>query len=153
MIRYVTGDATRPDTSNGGAHFIAHICNNLGGWGRGFVLAISERWDDPEEEYRSAFRNHREPQLGDIQVIHVERNLHVVNMIAQNGYASKKNPEAVDYVALELCLNQVAELKPSHLHMPRIGCGLGGGLWTKVEPIIQTAICKNGIPVTVYDFP
>jgi hypothetical protein len=27
---------------------ICHICNDLGGWGKGFVLALSRRWEGPE---------------------------------------------------------------------------------------------------------
>ena len=53
------------------------------------------------------------------------------------------------------CLQQVAvraqELAAS-VHMPRIGCGLAGGDWSKVEPLIEAALCANGIAVTVYDF-
>ena len=32
MITYITGDATRPQEV--GPKIIAHICNNLGGWGK-----------------------------------------------------------------------------------------------------------------------
>jgi hypothetical protein len=37
------------------------------------------------------------------------------------------------------------------VHMPRIGCGLAGGAWDKMEPIIEEALIKEGITVTVYD--
>ena len=33
--------------------------------------------------------------------------------------------------------------------MPRIGCGLAGGTWKEVEPIVQAAL--DGLPVVVYD--
>lgn len=49
-LQFIQGDATDPQAK--GNRIIAHICNNLGGWGKGFVLAISERWPQPEEEYR-----------------------------------------------------------------------------------------------------
>jgi hypothetical protein len=32
---------------------IAHVCNDRGGWGKGFVMAISQRWPQPEMEYRA----------------------------------------------------------------------------------------------------
>lgn len=35
-IHYVKGDATCPMTP--GTKIIAHICNDRGGWGKGFVL-------------------------------------------------------------------------------------------------------------------
>lgn len=37
------------------------------------------------------------------------------------------------------------------VHMPRIGCGLAGGSWGKVEPIIQEELCDKGVQVFVYD--
>ena len=36
--------------------------------------------------------------------------------------------------------------------MPRIGCGLAGGRWGQVEPIILDELVSLGIEVTVYDF-
>ena len=38
------------------------------------------------------------------------------------------------------------------VHMPRIGCGLAGGTWDRIEPLIQTHLADRGIAVTVYDF-
>jgi hypothetical protein len=35
--------------------------------------------------------------------------------------------------------------------MPRIGCGLAGGTWDKMEPVIITALANKGIHTTVYD--
>ena len=50
-IRYLKGDATCPQAK--GVKLICHVCNDLGGWGKGFVLALSRRWDRPEAEYRA----------------------------------------------------------------------------------------------------
>ena len=36
-IVYVRGDATVPSVK--GVKVIAHVCNDIGGWGKGFVLA------------------------------------------------------------------------------------------------------------------
>jgi hypothetical protein len=36
--------------------------------------------------------------------------------------------------------------------MPRIGCGLAGGEWSIVEPLIEEHLVKVGVPVTVYNF-
>jgi hypothetical protein len=37
--------------------------------------------------------------------------------------------------------------------MPRIGCGLAGGDWREIEPILLDELSKDDIAVTVYDFP
>ena len=38
------------------------------------------------------------------------------------------------------------------VHMPRIRCGLAGGKWTEIEPIIEKTLLKNEIETYVYDF-
>ncbi|HWA29063.1 MAG TPA: hypothetical protein VG734_25660 [Lacunisphaera sp.] len=35
--------------------------------------------------------------------------------------------------------------------MPRIGCGLAGGKWDMVEPIVVDELAALGVNVTVYD--
>ena len=59
------------------------------------------------------------------------------------------------YDAVQDCLKQLAvralELEAS-VHMPRIGCGLAGGKWDKIEPIILEELIKKEIDVYVYDF-
>lgn len=157
MIQYVRGDATTP--KGGGARFIVHVCNNRGGWGKGFVLAISKKWKMPEEKYREWSKKQTDVragffELGATQIVEVEKHLWVCNMVAQDGYASDENPVAIRYDALETCLLKVgtnARIWKGSVHMPRIGCGLAGGKWEKVEPIILKTL--EGIPVTVYDYP
>ena len=36
--------------------------------------------------------------------------------------------------------------------MPRIGCGLAGGSWETIEPIIARTLGAKGLKVVVYDF-
>ncbi len=55
-LKTIKGDATSPQAK--GRKVIAHICNDLGGWGKGFVLAISRRWPEPERDYRARCRFH-----------------------------------------------------------------------------------------------
>jgi len=37
--------------------------------------------------------------------------------------------------------------------MPRIGCGLAGGDWSRVEEIINEVLIEAGVEVYVYDLP
>jgi O-acetyl-ADP-ribose deacetylase (regulator of RNase III) len=53
-ISYIKGDATNP--AGQGNKIIVHICNDIGGWGKGFVMAISKRWKEPERKYREWFK-------------------------------------------------------------------------------------------------
>jgi hypothetical protein len=36
--------------------------------------------------------------------------------------------------------------------MPRIGCGLAGGRWERIEPLLEATLVAAGVPATVYDF-
>ena len=54
-LKIIKGDATSPQAK--GVKIIAHICNDRGGWGKGFVVAISRRWPEPEEAYRAWHRD------------------------------------------------------------------------------------------------
>ncbi|MGH7866045.1 MAG: Appr-1-p processing protein, partial [Candidatus Dormibacteraceae bacterium] len=47
-LKVTTGDAMSPNVP--GPKIIAHICNDVGGWGKGFVLAVSQRWPEPERD-------------------------------------------------------------------------------------------------------
>lgn len=154
-IQYLQGDATSPQAK--GNKIIAHVCNDMGGWGRGFVLAISRRWPQPEAEYR---RWHRERAsndfgLGAVQLVAVERMVWVANMVGQRGTKTGSKGPPVRYEAIGACLKTVAELARLHaasVHMPRIGCGLAGGKWEEIEPLVRGALVEQGVRVTVYDF-
>ena len=62
VITYLKGDATQPQAK--GNRIIAHVCNDPGGWGKGFVVAVSKRWPEPEAAYRAWHRNRAENDFG-----------------------------------------------------------------------------------------
>jgi O-acetyl-ADP-ribose deacetylase (regulator of RNase III) len=162
-ISYVTGDATDPQGD--GLKVIAHVCNDEGKWGSGFVIALSRRDPLPGNLYRMWHRDgsytrsdlRRFPfGLGQYQLVaYATPQVWVANMIAQRGVRHNSSaPRAVQYGALTNCLEALAEeaaVMNASVHMPRIGCGLGGGTWDEVEPIIQNTLISCGISVTVYD--
>ncbi|GAA0466729.1 Appr-1-p processing protein [Actinoplanes capillaceus] len=154
-LRIVKGDATSPQAK--GPKIIAHVSNDLGGWGKGFVLALSKRWPEPERAFR---RWHRERAgndfgLGATQLVRVQPDLWVANMVGQHGLKAGSGGPPVRYEAIGKCLETVAahalELGAS-VHMPRIGCGLSGGKWERIEPMVVASLCERDIPATVYDF-
>jgi O-acetyl-ADP-ribose deacetylase (regulator of RNase III) len=154
-INYLKGDATAP--AGNGAKIICHVCKDVGGWGKGFVLAISKRWPEPETHYR-AWHKQGEPggfRLGAIQLVEVEPALAVANMVAQRGIRPTRGLPPIRYDALLDCLASLAERATSlraSVHMPRIGCGLAGGSWPEVERIIGETLLAAAVPVHVYDF-
>jgi hypothetical protein len=130
-LRIVRGDATSPQAK--GPKVIAHICNDLGGWGKGFVLAISRKWPEPERDYRDWHR-HRAGNdfgLGAVRLVPVQADIWVANMIGQHGMRSGSNGPPIRYPAVGQCLQALGD---------------------RVEPLIDAALCQRGVAVTVYDF-
>lgn len=158
-IHYVTGDATRPEGL--GAKIICHVCNDIGGWGRGFVTAVSAQWAMPENRYRAWHAGDAMEdgpfELGAVQFVPVAEDVTVANMIGQQGIRRGKNgAPPVRYGEIRVALKRVAGFAAGHqasVHMPRIGAGLAGGDWSVIEGIIAEELCGRGIKVTVYDLP
>ena len=153
-IAYVRGDATVP--LGKGTKLIAHVCNDMGGWGKGFVLALSKRWPEPEAAYRRWHRERADNDfgLGATQFVQADRYVWVANMIGQRGTRTGSKGVPVRYEAIDAALVQVADKAVglgASVHMPRIGCGLAGGKWSRVEPLIAERLVGRGIAVTVYD--
>lgn len=165
MVNYIQGDATVP--LGDGTKIITHVVNDIGKWGKGFVVALSKRYKEPEEYYLDQYKRARWKKavfkLGVAQWVCIEPGndgLFVVNMIAQSGLRSRQNPIPLRYDALEHCLTQVAqgargltrgmEKREISIHMPKIGSGLAGGDWQRIEPIIKETL--KDLPVFIYRF-
>ena len=153
-INYIKGDATQPVAI--GNKIIVHICNDIGGWGRGFVMAISKRWKKPENEYRNWYKSRENFKLGAVQFVNVEPDIWVANIIGQHKINSDEdgNPP-IRYEAVASGLDKVGDFAieiTGNVHMPRIGCGLAGGTWDKIEPLIISGISDKNIITNVYDF-
>ena len=154
-LRVIKGDATSPQAK--GPKIIAHVCNDLGGWGKGFVLAVSKRWPEPERAYREWHRGRagNDFGLGAVQLVQVKGDTWVANMVGQRGTRTGSNGPPVRYDAIERCLvalTEHAKRLGASVHMPRIGCGLAGGRWERVEPLIAETLLAQDVATTVYDF-
>jgi O-acetyl-ADP-ribose deacetylase (regulator of RNase III) len=155
-IRYVRGDATNPKPEEG-VRIIVHICNDVGSWGAGFVLAVDKISATPKAVYTHQFKlNDGFLELGTVQLVKVKIDIWVANLIGQHQHMSKKGDPPIRYNAVRLGLMRLAEqvllsTEKVSIHMPRIGCGLAGGDWGHIEPIVSQALSVKGIPVTVYD--
>jgi O-acetyl-ADP-ribose deacetylase (regulator of RNase III) len=155
-IKYIRGDATRPAGDD--PRLIVHICNDIGGWGKGFVGALSRRWREPEVRYRAWARGQDTQPfgLGEVQFVEVEPRLWVANLIGQHNIRRRQGDQPIRYEAVREGLSRIADFALEHsasVHMPRIGAGLAGGDWTTIAAIIEEELCAQQITVTVYDLP
>lgn len=163
-LKYVIGDATCP-VSETDIRLIIHCCNSIGGWGRGFVLALSKRDKTPERLFRAWSRNELDTApyvLGNIQICpFVEKDLLVVNMVGQEGISTINGVPPIRYEAIASCLSKVrewvkmleAEGRTVSIHAPRFGSALAGGEWEIIEKLVIDNLCDYDIPVTIYDLP
>lgn len=155
-IKYVVGNATEPHFK--GRAIIAHIVNDKGRrWGgSGFAYAVSKFWPKVYKSFvewcdadRSNFK------LGNYHNFDITDQISVFTMIAQKGYGPSVVPR-IRYRALAKGLDALYRLAAEHgagVHMPRIGCGHGGGDWGIVSELIEDLLVRRGIQVTVYDLP
>ena len=76
----------------------------------------------------------------------------VAHLCAQRGVGAVKR--RLDYVALGCCLITLEEALPRFSQrptvvMPRIGCGLAGGDWAVVQPLLERRLPDS----VVYSLP
>lgn len=149
---YRRGDATAP--IGDGPKVLVHVCNDVGKWGKGFVLAVSKRWPEPEAAYRAASEQGK-LLLGEVQFVRVSDAITVANLIGQHGVARRGRTDApIRYDAIRDGLQRVArhaKHERASVHMPRIGTGLAGGDWRDIELIVKSTLCDEGVAVIVYD--
>jgi Zn-dependent peptidase ImmA (M78 family)/O-acetyl-ADP-ribose deacetylase (regulator of RNase III) len=154
-INYLVGNALKPRGQ--GVRVIAHVVNDKAlNWGAGFGRSIQQTFPDVHASFRDwVMSNRSELQLGNTRLTKVSDSLHVAQLIAQKGYGPERRTR-VRYGALLKCLDNLSAsaLKLSaSVHMPRIGCGEGGGDWQIISELVEEALCKRGISVTIYDLP
>lgn len=153
-ISYTKGDATTPKGE--GNKIIIHVCNDVGGWGKGFVLALSKKWKLPETKYREWYASKENFSLGKVQFVQVEDDLWIGNMIGQHGVRKYKDGiPPIRYEAIEQALKAVAQKAidlDAEVHAPRFGAGLAGGDWNVIEKMINDQLISKGVKCTIYDF-
>jgi O-acetyl-ADP-ribose deacetylase (regulator of RNase III) len=155
-LHYVTGDATVASYAKG-QKIIAHVCNDQGRWGKGFVMAITERWGKhPGKMYRQWHKGGVAADfgLGAVQLVELSPTMTLVNMIGQSGTKTGSKGSPVRYDAIRDALKAVCTHACAHgasVHMPRIGVGLAGGEWARIEDVILTVLAQHEVDVYVYD--
>ena len=170
-IRYVKGDLFDALPVYHGISLdrkilIPHICNDIGGWGSGFVVAVSKYCVGPENDYRNWFKG--EPSshahisnktfgLGETQLSHC-KSAYIANMVAQHKTITKGESVPIRYSALVRCMmyvqykmKQTDVLTAQEIWCPKFGSGLAKGKWDFIEALIKEIWVDSGIPVTVFE--
>jgi len=163
MIKYVKGDVTKPEKTDG-ICVIVHVCNDEGGWGpkdRSVADAIGKRWPEAKDEYKQQFADGAPGlKLGEVQLVAIDGEntagnppLWIANCIAQHNYRKPGNLQPFKYEAFEACCDFLVRTfagQNASFHMPKVGTKLGGADWHSVEHIIERTLEAAGLAVTVY---
>lgn len=168
MITTIQGDATSPRPDGETGVIIAHLCNCLGAWGAGFVLAVNKVSKAPEAAYRALAADYgagkmsgKQIPLGNVQFVECcldgcDGAYIVANMIAQKGISKGGGGVLVDYTALRHCLEVVftrAAALQYEVHIPRgMGSGLAGGDINTILTMIEEVANETGANVTLWEF-
>lgn len=156
-LHFVNGDASKAQYGKG-KKIITHVCNDMGLWGKGFVMAITDAWGKrPGKLYRQWHKAGAGAEfgLGRVQLVTLTDALDLANLVGQNGTKTGSKGPPVRYEAIALGLDAVCSWAVTHeasVHMPRIGSGLAGGEWEKIEAIIKGVIGQHDVDIYVYDY-
>jgi len=83
-----------------------------------------------------------------------EPELSVVNAYTQYRYGRNHSDgvaQPFDYEAFTICMRKMnSEFKGKHIGMPKIGAGLAGGNWNRIEHIIQFTLEDCEVTIVNY---
>lgn len=123
---------------------IAHQVNDQGVMGSGVAKALYTKYPKVKEEYLKLYSNKfHESYLGSIQPVETEGKV-IYNIFSQVGYGHS-GKQYTHYGYLNVCLHKLNyDLKSRGLNeiaFPyKFGCGLGGGDWDIVKPMILESL-------------
>ena len=143
MIEYKQGNIALAQEK-----FIAHGCNAQGVMASGVAKEIRRVYPQAYFDY---IRSYQVTGLTLGTVLYVPSNHKVILNCITQEYYGKDGKMYASYNAVRDCLQKINTLVPKHdkVAMPRIGCGLGGLEWSKVEKIIEESAVSYS--VVVYD--
>jgi hypothetical protein len=165
MINYEVGDCLEFPDKGGKVYVVPHVCNDIGGWGSGFVVAISKKYNKPERLYRmwhsqgswNQFGRDVPFALGEIQIAKADDGVFVANMIAQHN-TIKTDGKPIRYRHLANTMSSVGKFCQVYqkqindklvamgkdensvevvIRCPMFGSGLAGGDWKFIEELID----------------
>jgi O-acetyl-ADP-ribose deacetylase (regulator of RNase III) len=131
--------------------WILQQVNCKGVMAAGLAKQIREAFPFVYYDYEKALK-YENAKLGHIVISHVSgiNGREIISMLAQDGYGRDKR--YTDYDAFKRCLDVAAEYINCHSydHHPdwkvgipyKIGCGLAGGNWKIIEPMLEEFASK-----------
>lgn len=134
---------------------ICHQVNCVGVMGAGIALQIKEKWPDVFKQYASLckiFKNNPAALLGKVQDIAVNDKLVIANCFGQiyPGLGLMTCYESWKLIIKHL-LDIIHYFGDISVHLPYgIGCGLAGGSWDMMMPILENEFKDHDVKVFLH---
>ena len=156
------------DIFNTHCNIICHQVNCQGVMGHGIAKQVKEKYKGVFNEYKrycDAHADNREAMLGEALIVDIDygaavldwlvdkERKYIANIFGQLTYGTGLR---TNYKALVLGLEVVANFAKEHnlsVAIPyKIGCGLAGGDWNKVNILIEGVFAGTGLEVLMYRY-
>jgi O-acetyl-ADP-ribose deacetylase (regulator of RNase III) len=162
-IEYRTGDLFAGSRNSihtePGTHILMHGCNAQGVMGSGVAKTFKEHYPAAFQDYvadLTTFREQDSGPLGCVSFHYISKRYILASAITQEFYG-KDGRVYASYSAIfaaftEIADNYLYDGSEVTVHIPLIGCGLGGLKWNKVAMIIQHCLaCYTNLKVVVWE--
>ena len=130
---------------------IAHGCNCFCTMGAGIAKSVAARFPQALNADRQTPKGER-TKLGTCSFAEIETahgKLTVVNAYTQFHYRGRGDKS--DYEAIRACMHWLAEHHgQARIGLPKIGAGLAGGDWPRIERIIAEELAGRDVTVVEY---
>lgn len=124
---------------------IAHGVNAKGVMGKGVAKRV-------KSTFPAAFESYKQVRLTPGDVHHWGGGeYHVFNLCTQMNPGPGASLISIGW-ALEGMVEIASLLGITEIHMPKIGCGIGGLHWTQVGPVIERIAATTTIRFIIHDF-
>jgi len=145
MIRYIDGDLVR-DAKN--YDVIVHGCNCFCTMGSGIAPQIKAKFPEAYAVDCATTKGDK-LKLGTITHTVKQSTPTVVNLYSQYGYNGRNHGQIdLDYDALRSGMKLIKQkFSGKTIGMPKIGAGLAGGDWDKIEKIIQEELMGEYVTI------
>ena len=134
---------------------LAHSTNAMGAYGAGVAKAIREAFPHAYEAYIYKYRR-TGWKVGDVQFVHAPKGAAystiIANCCTQHYYGRCRdyNDYGAFHTVFHTVLSYAQELGLSHIAAPRMGSGLAGGSWDRIESILRDVIANYDVDAHIY---
>jgi O-acetyl-ADP-ribose deacetylase (regulator of RNase III) len=138
----------------GKVDIIVHGCNCFATMAAGIAASIASSFPEAKKADKAWKTKTHKERLGHFTEAKIavknDKELIVVNAYTQYSPGPDFKMHALKNFLKEIVEKYGNEEKPKIIGLPKIGCGIAGGDWNEVKPVIESALAKNFIVYFFY---